>query len=301
MALKLRRLSIFTAIFVLLCAAFVPQLYFACAHTRASELSEDCVAAAFNSQLAGESVKITAVMYHSVLKSKSGKYIVSPDTFENDLRIYRDRGYVSVLPSEIAAYARGEGDLPAKPLLITFDDGHYNNLYYAHALLEKYGMRALISPIGAFSEHSDSSGDDSNPNYSHLTWAQIGKMASSGVWEVGNHTYNMHAYKPRFGIARKAGESDAQYMQALRDDIGRMHEMLKVKSGVSVKTFAYPFGRYTPQSEKALKEMGYEITLTCNEGKTEVRRGSPGSAFYIKRYNRDGDRSADWLIKKLAL
>ncbi|MDE6550639.1 MAG: polysaccharide deacetylase family protein [Clostridia bacterium] len=295
MVLSVRRLIIVTAICALIALAALPWL---CpAHTRAA----DSEATTYEGELAGDSVKITAVMYHSVLKSKVGKYTVSPSAFESDLIAFRDMGYVSVLPAEIAAYARGEGNLPAKPLLITFDDGHYNNLYYAHDILAKYGMRALISPIGAFSEHSSVSGDDSNPNYSHLTWEQIGQMAGSGVWEVGSHTYNMHSYKPRFGITQMSEESEEEYRQALRADIVRMHETLKDKSGVIAATFAYPFGRYTPQSEEILKEMGYAITLTCNEGKTQVRKGDIDSAFYIRRYNRDGDKSTDWLIKKLAV
>lgn len=250
-------------------------------------------------QYAGDEVAITAVMYHSILKSRQGKYIISPAMFEEDLRTYKEYGYTTVFPSEIAAYARGEGQLPAKPLVITFDDGHYNNLYYAHELLEKYGMRALISPIGTFSQHSAVSGDDSNPNYSHLTWEQIGLMARSGIWEVGNHTYNMHAYKPRFGISRKQGEGDEEYKAALFSDFDKMQSFLKEKSGVKVKTFAYPFGKYTPQSKEILKQMGYEVTFTCNEGKSVVKRGDIESAFYIRRYNRDGDKDSAWLVRKI--
>ena len=290
-----RRYFILSAVTIILIAAFMSAMLL-------SVISADVAAAAVSdndAQYAGEEVAITAVMYHSILKSKQGKYTISPAMFEEDLRIYRQYGYTAVFPSEIAAYARGEGQLPAKPLLITFDDGHYNNLFYAHELLQKHGMRALISPIGAFSQHSTESGDDSNPNYSHLTWEQIGIMSRSGIWEVGNHTYNMHAYKPRFGVSKMQGEGEEQYIAALEADFNKMQSFLKEKSGVEAKTFAYPFGKYTSQSKEILKKLGYEITLTCNEGKTVVKRGNIDSAFYIRRYNRDGNKDSAWLIEKI--
>ena len=111
-----------------------------------------------------ESVVLTTVMYHAVLNSRTGTYIVSEKQLDNDLYAYKAAGYTTVFPSEIIAYANGTGTLPEKPLLITFDDGHYNNLYYGLPLLKKHGMKANINIIGAFSAHSTDSGDHSNPN-----------------------------------------------------------------------------------------------------------------------------------------
>lgn len=38
-----------------------------------------------------DSIALPIVMYHSLLKSKSGNYIVHPATFENDLKYIQDK------------------------------------------------------------------------------------------------------------------------------------------------------------------------------------------------------------------
>ena len=71
---------------------------------------------------------------------------------EQDFQYLKEQGYTAVLPDDLIAYANGEGQLPPKPILITFDDGYYNNYSYAFPLLKKYDMKAVISIVGNFTE-----------------------------------------------------------------------------------------------------------------------------------------------------
>lgn len=249
--------------------------------------------------LAGDSVRLPVLMYHGVLKSKQGIYIVSPTQLENDLNAVKAAGYTFVTVKEVEAYASGTGDLPKKPLLVTFDDGYYNNYYYALPILKKCGAKALLSVVGAYTAYSTDSGDKDNPNYSHVTWEEIGELARSGVFEIGNHTYDMHRYSPRFGASQKKGESAESYKTALRRDVGRLQETLYKKSGVVPVAFAYPFGKYNDTAREVLTDMGFTVLLTCNEGVSTVRRGDPSSVLCLKRFNRDGRLSTAELLKEV--
>ena len=246
----------------------------------------------------GDERIVTALMYHSVLASRQGEYIVSPARLEEDIKNFKEAGYEFVLPCEVALYARGERTLPEKPAILTFDDGHYNNLYYALPLLEKYDVCAAINVIGAFSAFSSDSGDCDNPNYSHLTWENMRTLLKSGRIELGNHTYNMHKYSPRFGVGRLGGGSDGEYYSALYKDFSRLHETIREKCGYDMTTFAFPFGKYTEIAEQVLKKLGYTLTFTCNEGVTKVTSGSPSSCFYVRRINMDGRADSSALLQK---
>ena len=82
-----------------------------------------------------QGVEVPIVMYHSVLKDESrhGQYVISPAELESDLKYLRDHGYTTILIEDLIAYTQG-GPLPEKPVLLTFDDGYYNNYLYAFPL-----------------------------------------------------------------------------------------------------------------------------------------------------------------------
>ena len=155
---------------------------------------------------AGESVSLPVLMYHSILdsKAKAGKYTIPPAVLEQDLQYLREHGYTSVSPEELIAYARGEGSLPEKPVLLTFDDGYYNNYSYVYPLLETYDMRAVISVVGSFTEQYSVPGAVMNNNYSHLNWAQLREMLDSGRVTLGNHRL-LICIRKRRGSASLAG------------------------------------------------------------------------------------------------
>ena len=114
-----------------------------------------------------DSIALPIVMYHSLLKSKSGNYIVHPDTFENDLKYIQDKGYTTITMTDLINYVYKDSPLPEKPIIITFDDGFYNNFGYAVPLLHKYDMKAVISIVGKYTD-TYSKSDEANLNYSYL-------------------------------------------------------------------------------------------------------------------------------------
>lgn len=247
-----------------------------------------------------ESVALTAVMYHSVLNSQKGSYIVSVKSLESDLIAYKNAGYTTVLPSEIVGYCLGTTTLPEKPLLLTFDDGQYNVMHYALPLLIKYNMKAAVTIIGIASDKYENSPDAQNPNFAALTWSDIKKLSNTGVFEIGSHTYDMHKEYPRFGIRKMKNESNDEYYEVLREDFTKVHTKLIENSDVNANFFAYPYGAHSETAEKVLKELGYKMTLTCREEKAVITKGDFESLYNIGRFNRDGSYSTEKFIKKIS-
>jgi putative deacetylase len=105
----------------------------------------------------------------------------------------------------------------------------------------------------------------------------------------------MHSQKGRQGVKIKWGESEEQYEKVFSEDTLKNEEFLK-QIGVKPVCFAYPFGRYCKQSEKVLKNLGYKVTLTCEEGKNTIT--GPDSLFLMKRCNRTDKRCARYLLEK---
>ena len=193
----------------------------------------------------------------------------------------------------------GNGTLPEKPILLTFDDGHYNNLSAALPLLEKYDCKAVVCVIGKFCRYaSDNPTESHHPEYSYLTWEDVTSLQKSGRVEIGSHTYNMHDFSPRFGVGRINGEDDETYVKKMEEDLTKLNEKLD-EYGVKPTVFAYPFGRYNTLAENTLRKMGFKISLSCNEGLNILEQGNPKCLIRFKRYNRASSLTTDGFFSLL--
>lgn len=241
-----------------------------------------------------EGVAVPIIMYHSILPRGQSPYIVTPALLEQDLQYLQRQGRTAVTVADLIAYVDEGIPLPDKPVMLTFDDGYYNNYLYAHPLLKQYGMRGVISPIAAVSEqYSDHPDQQDHPRYSHVTWEQLTEMTASGVWEIGHHSYNLHVSDGgRKGVVQTKGESAEAYRAALTADLTRATKLLQGKVGVTPTVFVYPFGAYTKATDPILRELGFRATLTCEERVSRVTR-DPDSLWRLGRYLRPPDVSSE--------
>lgn len=246
-----------------------------------------------------DSLKLPVIMYHSLLKDEKlqNDYTVSPALFENDLKYLTENGYTTVVVKDLTDYVYGKKSLPEKCIMLTFDDGYYNNYYYALPLLEKYNCKAVISPIASVSEKFTETKDIS-VTYGHITFDDMKEMSDSGYVEIQNHSYDMHSLKSRKGVLPKAGESDEAYKSILTEDVVKAQGLLENATGKKPTCFVYPFGAKNNLTEKLIKEMGFSCTLTCTE-KPNIITKNPDSLYELGRYRRDRNESMQNLLIRI--
>lgn len=187
--------------------------------------------AAGETDAAADPVLLPIIMYHEVKPDKSGKDAIQPWEFETDLKWLANNGYTTIVMADLIAYVRDGTPLPEKPIILSFDDGYYNNYVYVLPLLQQYSARIVLSLLGRntddFTEWPSKSID-----YAHVTWSQLNEMLDTGLVEVQNHSYDLHAYtSERHGCMQNRGESDAAYTQLLRADLQRLQDELAEHTG----------------------------------------------------------------------
>lgn len=255
-----------------------------------------------SAQAGGEGVEIPIVMYHSMLKDESrhGKYVISPTEFEADLKYLKSKGYTTVLIDDLINYTQG-GQQPEKPILLTFDDGYYNNYLYAYEIAKEYNAKFVISPIGYYADLYSKS-DERNAYYSHATWEQLKEMADSGLVEVQNHSYDLHKSENGvLGVKAVSGESEMQYQQRLSEDLLQAQEAIEHNVGARPTTMVYPFGAVSKATPEIVKSLGFKVTLTCEEHKSKIT-ADPDSLYDLGRYLRpSGMSSEEFFEKKMGL
>ncbi len=124
-------------------------------------------------------------------------------------------------------YIYSGGSLPAKPVVITFDDG-YAGQWNAVRELNARGMRGVFFVLG---------------QGNGLSWYQLRQMISRGH-EVGSHSMS-HPFLTRL--------SDSQ----LRYQVYESRRRLEANLGVRMRYFAYPYGDVDSRVINAVAAAGY--------------------------------------------
>jgi hypothetical protein len=146
------------------------------------------------------------VLYYHRVNNVDRRMAVSPDLFQAQMQRLKDKGWRSLGTAELKRFIE-TGDKPAaKCLVITFDDGFADNLYYAFPILQRAGLKAVIflitervgegeprqlkegavPPIRSFDEANKAALKGDLDDY--LRASEIRALARSGLVEFGSHT-----------------------------------------------------------------------------------------------------------------
>lgn len=191
-------------------------------------------------------------------------YVTRPD-FHRQMDWLDEHGYEAVTLEAVEdAWYRG-GTLPAKPVVISFDDGYRPQFTYALPELRKHGWPGVLN---LKAEGSD------------LYTSNVEAMIDAG-WELASHTIN-HSDLTTLGAA------------ALEEEVAGSRQILRRKYHVPVKDFCYPAGRFDATVIAAVKAAGYTGATTEIPGDAE--RGSP---YELKRFEILGSAGVSGLAEDL--
>lgn len=243
--------------------------------------------------------EVPVLMYHSLYKGGGNRWTIPPEKFEEDLKYLTENGYESVGVSDLVAFVYEGAPLPEKPIVLSFDDGHYNNYTKVMPLIEKYDMKIVLSIIGEPTDKWSKAGE-LDERYGHLSWDQISRMLESGRVELSNHTYNMHKNtNGRDGCKKKKGEELCGYERILTEDVSKLQNSIFEHFGFKPLCFAYPFGSKCPEALDTLKDMGFKMTLSCRGGMNHLTVGDVDCLFDMCRDNREPSKSAQKILESM--
>ncbi len=238
-----------------------------------------------------ECYEVPIIMYHAIMEnpSKSGKYVITPDILRSDIEYILDEGFTPVFMTDLINFMYSDSPLPEKPIVLTFDDGYYNNYLYAFPITEEYNVKAVFSIIGKYTAEQSKSGERQAEGYSHVSWEQLREMTESELWEVQNHTYDMHTAGKQNGLLAVEGKNPEEKNELIRKDITMLQELIKDNIGFIPNTFTYPFGSYDENTTAIVESLGFRASLSCIEGINEIYKG--GDLHLLYRYNRPSSLS----------
>lgn len=242
---------------------------------------------------------VPIIMYHAVsdIQEIQGDYVISSSEFESDLTYLTKNGYNFVFVKDLVDFVNEKTTLPENPIVLSFDDGYYNNYLYAYPLIEKYNAKISLSPIAYCSELYTQNGEV-NESYTHCTWEMLTEMCDSGLVELGSHSYNLHTCNDiQKGIGQMRGESDENYTVRITDDITLAQDIIEKNTGRRCEFIAYPFGIYNGITEDVVRSLGFKAALTCSSGINHLEQGDTDTLYELKRLIRPHNSGIENILK----
>jgi len=216
-----------------------------------------CIITDIHTTTQADQQKLAVLLYHHILPAAdnttfkdNGLVLPQADFLEQMEYLYKNN-YHTVNTNELRAFLYQNKPLPAKSVMITFDDGYMGNYMFAYPILKQYGFKAVMFVITGGMQTKEV---DFHPDQlDMLSWMQV--AASSDVFEFGSHTNALHT-----PVNGKTGLVTASPQDAAAD-LQRSQKRLNNK-----KLFSYPLGQYTDQIVKMARNNGVDLAFTINKG-----------------------------------
>lgn len=222
--------------------------------------------------------RVPVLLYHKIGAPPAGvrnpRSWVRPERFEWQMRLLSRWGYRTITPDALAAHYRGEKEAPPRSILITFDDGSRSCHSAAQPILKMIGFTATVFVVS--DQLGGRAGWDRNESHAGddlLTLEEIRELIRSG-WSAGAHSITH---------ARLTGLPPEEASREIRESKVRLEEELSVP----IRTFAYPYGAYSPEHARIVSQAGYEIGFTTHypeRGLYAVRRENIHGEVHALRF-----------------
>jgi peptidoglycan/xylan/chitin deacetylase (PgdA/CDA1 family) len=194
--------------------------------------------------------QVPILCYHQIRDYKASDsktardYIVPVASFRDQMQSLADSGYHAILPNELFDYLVSGKQLPAKPVMITFDDTRVDQYTAALPELNKHGYK------GVFFIMTVALG---KPGY--MSREQVKQLADEGH-TVGSHTYDHKNVK--------------QYVvDDWVEQIQEPSKQLQTITGKPVEYFAYPFGLWNKEAIAKLRDHDFKAVFQLAAARDE--------------------------------
>ncbi len=179
-------------------------------------------------------------MYHRFDESKYPSTNIEVEVFKEQLKIIEDEGIKFIHPNEFKKSI--VQDKTKRKVLLTIDDGLLSFYENAWPILREKKVPFILfvntREVGAF-------------NY--MNWDQILELHQSDNVEIGNHSHS-HEYLV---------DEESNF---IKKDIQKSISIFKEKLGENSEFFSYPFGEYSIEFKKIIKDLGFKYAFGQHSG-----------------------------------
>jgi peptidoglycan/xylan/chitin deacetylase (PgdA/CDA1 family) len=219
--------------------------------------------------------EVPVLCYHMIRNytTKDGAYTkaitITPERFSEHMKILADSGYTTILPDDLYAFYTLGTELPAKPVIISFDDNTLSQYEHALPVLNKHGFKAVFFIMTV---------SIGRPGY--MNREQMKQLHQEGH-NLGIHTWDHHKVT----------------LYSNDDWKIQLDEPMKTLEGITGETaryFAYPHGVWNKDAIPYLRKRGIRMAFILH-----TQRDASNPLFTVRRLMVGGSWPANYLYRNI--
>tara|TARA_B100000674_G_C37781400_1_gene887359 strand:+ start:23 stop:1069 length:1047 start_codon:yes stop_codon:yes gene_type:complete len=183
---------------------------------------------------------LISIMYHRFNENKYPSTNIKMDIFKQQLEVIENENIKFIHPDNFKTSLAQ--DKKNRKILLTVDDGLLSFYENAWPVLKEKKIPFILfvntREVGS---------------YNYMNWDQIRELYNSKNVEIGNHSHS-HEY-----LVEETSEN-------IKDDILKSIKIFKEKLGENSEFFSYPFGEYSLEFKKIIKELGFKYAFGQHSG-----------------------------------
>lgn len=208
------------------------------------------------------------LLYHHIDgETTDSRYRISIPDFGEQMQWLYDQGYSAISISMLIEVLLYGGELPEKPIVITFDDGHMSVYEHAFPIMDELNFPGVFYIVANRIYNA--------PEFVNVE--QITTLVNAG-WEIGSHGYS------HLDVTKN--HASANY------EIGKSKADLQAALGVEINTFAYPYGEVDPYTAQIVSTSSYQGGMGLGSSMTHKWN----NLYYLHRIEIHGGFSLDQFI-----
>ena len=208
---------------------------------------------------------IPVITYHHILRDEENTRFRHTSTttsvraFSNQMTWLRDMGYTTLTMYQLEDYVHNRANLPARAVVITFDDGLKSVSRYAYPILKQYGFKATAFIITSrIKRHPQKWAPKS------LQFMSVSELEEiKDVFDFQSHTHFLH----RVDAHRRPILLSRSYHNILFDFEHSRRALAQFNPHVLY--LSYPFGGYNATAVQAASDAGFHLAVTTVKWKVK--------------------------------
>ncbi|MBJ9295685.1 polysaccharide deacetylase family protein [Citrobacter werkmanii] len=208
---------------------------------------------------------IPVLTYHHILRDEENTRFRHTSTttsvraFSNQMAWLHDRGYTTLTMYQLEGYVRNNMNLPARAVVLTFDDGLKSVSRYAYPVLKQNGMKATAFIISSRIKRHPQKWDPKSLQF--MSVSELNEIRD--VFDFQSHTHFLH----RVDAHHRPILLSRSYHNILFDFARSRRALSQFNSHVLY--LSYPFGGYNATGVKAANDAGFHLAVTTVRGKVK--------------------------------